>query len=183
MKSSTAAALALVVLSAGAPTRARANGALPATIQVLLPPGAPDTIVVATNFGVITSTDAGQRWRWICEHGLGSQGKAYQLTAAPEGASSAWPTWAWWRAPTTAAGGRWCSIKRPSSRSTTSPIRRTAGRVLALGISRQLQRTYQLAEVRLAPPAPPRILYTAPAGRSSRPSRWRAPTGGSSTRR
>src|SRR3981189_1117880 len=65
------------------PAPASANGALPATIQVPLPPAAPPTTVVRTNFGLISSTDGGGSWRWTCEHDRGSQGRAYQLAAPP----------------------------------------------------------------------------------------------------
>jgi hypothetical protein len=74
---------ALVAATCAQSALAWGNGALPATIQVLLPPGAPKTIVVATTFGLITSADDGATWGWICEHDEGDQGKAYQLAAPP----------------------------------------------------------------------------------------------------
>ena len=87
-RSSRALALALTVAAVLAPGQARANGALPATIQALLPPDAPGTTIVATTFGLITSIDGGARWRWTCEHALGDQGSAYQLAAPPAVRSS-----------------------------------------------------------------------------------------------
>jgi hypothetical protein len=74
-----AGALVVGMATLGLAARAQANGALPATIQVLLPPAAPSTIIVATNFGLVTSIDGGGHWQWICEHGLGDQGAQYQL--------------------------------------------------------------------------------------------------------
>ena len=62
---------------------ASANGALPATVQVLLPAAAPKTLIVATTFGLVISDDDGVTWRWICEHDGGNAGNAYQLTAGP----------------------------------------------------------------------------------------------------
>src|SRR3954466_1243783 len=62
---------------------AHANGALPATTQILLPASEPKTIIIGTNFGLVSSHDDGASWEWICEHDEGLQGGQYQLTAAP----------------------------------------------------------------------------------------------------
>jgi hypothetical protein len=159
---------ALAALLAGSAGYARANGALPATIQVLLPPSAPDTIIVATNFGVISSTDGARSWRWICEHGLGLQGglslqgKAYQLTAPPEGRLLALAN-----AGLVMSGDRACGWTLVLDQETIIPLDYfpdpvDPARVVALGISRAQQGTYQLAAVTTG--MPPRIIYTAPAG-------------------
>jgi photosystem II stability/assembly factor-like uncharacterized protein len=72
-----------VALSAMSASQALANGALPATTQVLLPPSAPDTFIVGTNFGLVTSTDRGATWQWVCEHVAGNMAFQYQLGAGP----------------------------------------------------------------------------------------------------
>ena len=79
-----ARALLIALLLATGASSARGNGALPATTQILLPPSAPDTFIVGTNFGLVTSTDRGATWQWICEHGAGNLGSSYQLGAGPE---------------------------------------------------------------------------------------------------
>jgi hypothetical protein len=63
------AAVYIAVLTAAllAPARASANGAFPESFQLLLPADRPDQIVLATNFGLIISDDAGKTWTWTCE--------------------------------------------------------------------------------------------------------------------
>ena len=56
---------ALVIISAARP--ARADGAFPDSLQILLPADQPNVIGLATNFGVILSEDAGRTWQWVCE--------------------------------------------------------------------------------------------------------------------
>lgn len=51
----------------GAARPARADGAFPDSLQILLPADRPDVIGLATNFGVILSEDAGRTWQWVCE--------------------------------------------------------------------------------------------------------------------
>jgi MYXO-CTERM domain-containing protein len=57
-------ALALVVLVASA---ARADGAFPTGMSVLLPAGAPQRILLGTTFGLVLSDDAGATFRYVCE--------------------------------------------------------------------------------------------------------------------
>jgi hypothetical protein len=58
------AALALAVLvSSGA----RADGAFPTGMSVLLPAGAPELILIGTTFGLVVSQDAGTSFRYVCE--------------------------------------------------------------------------------------------------------------------
>src|SRR5436190_8767077 len=65
------------------PAASQGNGAFPDTAGVLLPRDQPDTIVLGTNFGLVSSTNGGLTWRWACEHDESVQGSAYQLSAAP----------------------------------------------------------------------------------------------------
>ena len=62
-KASLLAALASVL---GARSAA-ADGAFPDSMNVLVPAGRPGEIVLATNFGIITSEDGGASWAWSCE--------------------------------------------------------------------------------------------------------------------
>ena len=75
------AALVLAILLASA--RARANGAFPDSLSIFVPADRPSEIVLATNFGLITTTDAGVTWTWVCEHGDGYLGAMYQRAAPP----------------------------------------------------------------------------------------------------
>jgi MYXO-CTERM domain-containing protein len=58
----TALALAVLVSSG-----ARADGAFPTGMSVLLPAGAPQRILVGTTFGLVLSEDAGATFRYVCE--------------------------------------------------------------------------------------------------------------------
>jgi hypothetical protein len=49
----------------------------------LVPADRPSEIVLATNFGLIATTDAGVTWDWVCEHGHGYLGAMYQRAAPP----------------------------------------------------------------------------------------------------
>jgi uncharacterized protein (TIGR03382 family) len=74
-------ALALAILLASA--RARANGAFPDSLRIFAPADRPSEIVLVTNFGLITTTDAGASWDWVCEHGDGYLAYLYQRAAPP----------------------------------------------------------------------------------------------------
>jgi hypothetical protein len=63
--------------------RARADGAFPDSMQLLLPADRPREIVLATNFGLISSEDDGQTWVWACEPDLNDNAILYQVSAAP----------------------------------------------------------------------------------------------------
>jgi MYXO-CTERM domain-containing protein len=65
------------------PTPARANGALPASYGILLPTDKPQQVVLATNFGMIISEDAGKSWLWTCERPETSFGYLYGVGPAP----------------------------------------------------------------------------------------------------
>jgi MYXO-CTERM domain-containing protein len=73
----------LVALLAFAARTARANGAFPDGQTILLPADRPDEILMATNFGVLASEDAGASWVWSCEQPVNSYGRLYQLGPAP----------------------------------------------------------------------------------------------------
>jgi hypothetical protein len=80
---------ALISLSASAllvfaNTPARANGAFPGSLGILLPADDPNRIVLATNFGVIVSIDGAQTWTWSCEQTAnGSNAGKYQIGPPP----------------------------------------------------------------------------------------------------
>jgi hypothetical protein len=71
----------LLAASAG---RAWANGALPSSYGILLPADKPQEIVLATNFGMIISEDAGASWLWTCEQPQTSFGYLYGVGPAPK---------------------------------------------------------------------------------------------------
>src|SRR5262245_28442523 len=65
-------------------TAARANGAFPDSQVVLVPSGAPEEIILGTNFGLVSSEDGGAAWDWICESPVVSF--ASYLNASPQAA-------------------------------------------------------------------------------------------------
>jgi MYXO-CTERM domain-containing protein len=73
-------ALAAAVLAAGP---ARADGAFPDGQSILAPADRPDEILLATNFGLVTSADAGRTWIWSCELPVSNYGRLYQLGPPP----------------------------------------------------------------------------------------------------
>lgn len=153
-------------LSLGLAGAAHANGALPATIQVLLPPAAPKTVIVSTNFGLITSTDGGATWSWICEHDVGLQGNAYQVTAAP-----ATRVLALSNDGLVATDDSACTWNKLMGLDVVIPFDyfpdpTDANHLLALGILRSQQRGFAVMELKsTAVPMPPlTMLYAAPAG-------------------
>jgi hypothetical protein len=46
---------------------ARADGAFPSAMSVLLPAAFPQRILIGTSFGLVISEDAGATWRYVCE--------------------------------------------------------------------------------------------------------------------
>src|SRR4051794_3530688 len=73
--------VALPVALAAGP--ARANGALPSSYGILLPADKLQQVVLATNFGMIISEDAGKSWLWTCERPETSFGYLYGVGPAP----------------------------------------------------------------------------------------------------
>jgi photosystem II stability/assembly factor-like uncharacterized protein len=81
MAASTVAAL---VSSLGTVAAVSADGALPNSLGVLLPSDHPDTLMIATNFGLLSSEDGGTHWKLVCEQVIGSGAALYQLGRSPE---------------------------------------------------------------------------------------------------
>jgi hypothetical protein len=69
--------------SAIAPRAAHANGALPDSFGILLPADRPDQILLATNFGMVSTQDGGKTWEWSCEQDKANLAKLYQLGPSP----------------------------------------------------------------------------------------------------
>jgi MYXO-CTERM domain-containing protein len=63
---------ALLVAVSG---RARADGAFPDSMRILLPPDRPEQILVGTNFGLLVSSDAGAHFRLVCEEAIARGGE------------------------------------------------------------------------------------------------------------
>jgi photosystem II stability/assembly factor-like uncharacterized protein len=77
--------LAVCCVLALLPARpAAANGAFPDSDAILLPAGAPQQIILSTNFGLIISDDGGATWQWTCERPETSQGTLYSAGPAPD---------------------------------------------------------------------------------------------------
>ncbi len=62
---------------------ARADGAFPDGQSVIVAADRPEEILLATNFGVLASEDAGSSWIWFCEQPVNSYGRLYQMGPAP----------------------------------------------------------------------------------------------------
>jgi hypothetical protein len=73
----------LVAALCGTSGVARADGAFPDSLEVLLPSDRPNEIVLTTNFGLILSEDAGVTWMWTCESPSSSGAYLYSLGASP----------------------------------------------------------------------------------------------------
>ena len=63
--------------------QARGNGAFPDSLGILLRQTRPDQIILATNFGLVSSDDAGKTWLWSCEQAASFNAALYQLAPAP----------------------------------------------------------------------------------------------------
>jgi hypothetical protein len=82
MKAGLAAlAVASSVLALGG--AARADGAFPDSLSVLVPADRPHHIALATNFGLIQSNDDGTTWTWTCEGPLTNCSMLYSMSASP----------------------------------------------------------------------------------------------------
>jgi hypothetical protein len=77
-----AASLLAAVASVLGARRACADGAFPQSMSVLVPAARPHEIVLATNFGIITSADDGVTWTWSCEQDQRGSRDLYQYGAA-----------------------------------------------------------------------------------------------------
>jgi len=76
------AALVGLALGLGAGSAA-GNGAFPESQAVLTPPERPLLILLATNFGLVSSDDGGRRWTWSCEQDPTGTRNLYQLGPPP----------------------------------------------------------------------------------------------------
>ncbi len=83
MRQLAVTAIAFAVGAAFPPSAARADGAFPDSLGIIAPADRPHDIVLATNFGVVTSIDDGQTWIWSCEQDRSSFGTQYQMSAPP----------------------------------------------------------------------------------------------------
>jgi hypothetical protein len=70
-----AAGTALAVGAALSPAPARADGAFPDSMRVLVPPDRPQQIMLGTNFGLVVSNDAGAHWHLVCEEAIATGGE------------------------------------------------------------------------------------------------------------
>jgi MYXO-CTERM domain-containing protein len=75
--------LSVILSGPLAPRAARANGAFPESLQLVLPVDRPGQIVLATNFGLIISDDDGATWNWTCEQKATVMGSLYSVSAPP----------------------------------------------------------------------------------------------------
>jgi len=73
----------VALASALAAAPAKADGAFPDGQSIIVPADRPDEILLATNFGLLVSQDAGATWIWSCEQPVNSYGRLYQMGPAP----------------------------------------------------------------------------------------------------
>jgi len=78
-----ATAVAACLAIAGGTLPARANGAFPDAQSVIVPADRPHEITLATNFGLISSSDDAQSWTWVCESDATNNGYLYQVGPPP----------------------------------------------------------------------------------------------------
>jgi MYXO-CTERM domain-containing protein len=76
-----AVVLAIAVASAG---RALADGAFPDELQVFVPAGQPNEIILAANFGLLESQSGGQSWIYVCEAQAGASGNVNLYQMGPD---------------------------------------------------------------------------------------------------
>jgi hypothetical protein len=62
---------------------ARANNGIPGSLGVLLPLDKPQSIGLATTFGLILSDDGGTTWSWTCEQAVTSMADVYVVGPPP----------------------------------------------------------------------------------------------------
>jgi hypothetical protein len=74
---------ASLLLAAGI---ARADGAFPDSMAIFAPADQPHAIMLATNFGMVISSDDGGTWHLVCESAIASFVSAYQMSAPPDDA-------------------------------------------------------------------------------------------------
>lgn len=79
-----AAAVALALSTLVAPA-ANANGAFPASSQLIAEPSNPDHMVLRTTFGLLVTRDRGASWDWLCEAGMGYENVQPPMAVLPGG--------------------------------------------------------------------------------------------------
>jgi hypothetical protein len=77
-----ACGLLLTLFALLSPAPARADGSYPGSRQILLPAERPEQLILATNFGLILSEDAGRTWSFSCERELNAYAGPYLLGTA-----------------------------------------------------------------------------------------------------
>jgi hypothetical protein len=77
------ARVAFVVLTLASGGDARADGAFPDSLSILVPADKPDSITLATNFGPVSSDDGGATWTWVCESEVTNCSTLYSMSAPP----------------------------------------------------------------------------------------------------
>ena len=73
----------VIALATAVSQQAVADGAFPDSMQIFVPADAPHRIILATNFGLITSDDDGATWEWSCEPRNDDNTILYQKAASP----------------------------------------------------------------------------------------------------
>ncbi|HZS40259.1 MAG TPA: MYXO-CTERM sorting domain-containing protein [Polyangia bacterium] len=82
-----AVARTMLVVALGLAARAaHGDGAFPDSMAIFAPPDRPHQIVLATNFGLVTTDDDGATWHLVCEQAIASYVSAYQMSAPPDDA-------------------------------------------------------------------------------------------------
>jgi MYXO-CTERM domain-containing protein len=66
------------------PQAARADGAFPDSLGILLPQDQPHRIMASTNFGLAVSDDDGSSWNFVCEEAIGTFATLYQVGPPPD---------------------------------------------------------------------------------------------------
>ena len=66
-----ALALSILLTTALGVRSARGNSRYPLAGQVVISPGNASTIVARSTFGMLSSSDAGKSWTWVCESAIG----------------------------------------------------------------------------------------------------------------
>jgi len=69
-----ACGLAAAVALAAAPGTARANGRMPASVNIHFAPNNDQDVYLQVTFGLLESHDGGATWRWVCEEAIGYSG-------------------------------------------------------------------------------------------------------------
>jgi hypothetical protein len=64
--------------------RAAADGAFPDSMALFAPADRPHTLLLATNFGLVTSDDDGTSWQLVCEQAIAPLVTGYQESAPPD---------------------------------------------------------------------------------------------------